>query len=251
MQPTIRSLFAMTLFAASGAGANAQPLPAIPAGVPIYEGAVFTLRSPGSTPLFRYERRVADTASGLTAAHVTRDPEGDVIIVESARVTPAYALERFDASNRQLGYSGSVVVSPDGRHLQYRLEQHGKVTTANEEVRDPVVSGPSLHGFILAQWDTLAAGQAVPVRMIVMTKLQTYGFEIRRAAQADGRTTFSITPSSLLVRLAVPPLAVVFDTTTHHVVRYEGRVPPMQTVGGKLRDLDARVDYTMAVSAYR
>jgi hypothetical protein len=81
--------------------------------------------------------------------------------------------------------------------------------------------------------------------------MQTYGFEIRRVAAVGGRTTFSVTPSDWLVRVAVKPLTVTFDSATRHVVRYEGRVPPMHRVDGGLKPLDARVDYTMAAAAYR
>jgi len=114
-----------------------------------------------------------------------------------------------------------------------------------------VLAGPSLHGFILAHWDALAAGKDLPVRMIVMAKKETCGFTIRQSAQRDGRTGFSVTPSSLLVRLAVAPLRVEFDSNTRRLLRYEGRVPPRQNVGGKLEDLDARVEYTMVMANYR
>lgn len=221
------------------------------AGALIYRGLVFAQGGTAAAPLFSYERRVAHTSSGLSSAHVTRDPSGDVIIAEQARFTSGYALQRFDATNKQVGYSGSVVLSNGGRHLEYRLNENGKISTASEDVTDPVVSGPSLHGFILQHWDALAQGGSIPVRMIVMTSKETFGFRIRRLVQAEGRTSFSMTPSHPLVRLAVAPLIVTFDSTTRNVLRYEGRVPPMQVQGGKLRSLDARVDYTMNVMAYR
>jgi hypothetical protein len=221
------------------------------AGELIYRGAVFDQHEVGASALFSYERRVGRRAQGQSAAHITHAPNGDVVIVEEAQFGPGYALQRFDATNRQLGYSGSVVLSNDGRHLAYRLLQDGVVTTATEDVSDPVVSGPSLHGFILHHWDALARGDRLPVRMIVMAKTQTYGFDIRRADSKAGRTSFSITPSNWLVRLALRPLTVTFDSVTRNVVRYEGRVPPMQLVDGKMQALDARVDYAMAVAAYR
>jgi hypothetical protein len=219
------------------------------AGAVIYRGSVVPLGA--TTPLYRYERRVTTTPEGLAAAHITRELGGHVLIAEQARFTPDYALRRFDASNRQLGYSGSVLVSADGRHLEYRLSRNGKLSTASEAVSDPVVSGPSLHGFIVQHWDALAAGQRVPVRMIVLTEKQTYGFVIRRSAHDAQHTAFTLTPSSALVRMLVAPLTVSFDTTSRNVIRYEGRVPPLQPVAGKLQPLDARVDYTMAVAAYR
>lgn len=222
------------------------------AGVRIYGGVVHAKDARGSDPLFSYERRVGEKADGnSSSAHITRDPQGRVIIAEQAEFAPGYALQRFDAIHQQLGYSGSVVLSNGGRHLVYELDEHGKRTTATEDVGAPVVAGPTLHGFILHHWDALAPGQALGVRMIVMAKKTTYGFDIRRLPARDGHTTFTVTPSSWLVRLAVAPLTVTFDATTRNVVRYEGQVPPMRQEAGRLKTLVARVDYAMAVPVYR
>lgn len=221
------------------------------AGAAVYRGRVFAQAPSDGKPLFNYERRVASRGSEWSASHLTRDAGGTLIIAEEARFTPAYALQRFDVVNQQVGFSGSVMVSADGRHLDYRLSQNGKVTTASEDVSDPVVAGPSLHGFVLQHWDALANGKALPVRMIALTDKTTYGFVVRGQAAADGLTSFTVTPTSMFVRLAIAPLKVSFDSTTRALVRYEGRVPPMQADGGKLKNLDARVDYTMLVPIYR
>jgi hypothetical protein len=265
MQTLIHSLLAATLAAATGASAaptasldaaaaaHLDRLARAPesAGALIYRGSVVPQDDPGSRPLFTYQRRVDSGHGGVSSSHITTDANGEVIISERARMAPGYVLRRFDAVNKQQAYSGSVVVSGEGRHLEFTLHRDGKVRTASEEVRHPVVSGPSLHGFILHHWDRLAAGEKIPVRMIILNRLETLGFDIRRQADAWGNTTFSITPSSLFVRLIVAPLTVTFDSTTRNVVRYEGRVPPMKPENGKLVDLDARVDYTMSVPFYR
>lgn len=109
------------------------------------------------------------------------------------------------------GYSGTVVVSHGGRHLEFRLDGHGKVTTAAEDVTDPVVAGPSLHGFILQHRQALERGESIPVCMIVMAGKRTVGFGIRRCAQSRGRTSFSVTPSHLLPQLALAPLVVTLE----------------------------------------
>jgi len=88
--------------------------------------------------------------------------------------------------------------------------------------------------------------------MVVLDALRSYGFDIRQTRHADdGQTTFSITPSSWLVRLVIAPLRVTFDNTTRHVLRYEGRVPPMLEADGKLLTLDARVLYSEYAARYR
>lgn len=250
----MRSLFPAVPFDAAAA-ARLDRLRQAPesAGALIYRGLVFAPDAPAGdgAPLFRYERRVEGREGGFVAAHVTTDPSGEVIIAERATLTADYQLQRFEADNRQQGYTGSVELGDHGRRLEYRLVAGGRTSRAVERVADPVVSGPSLHGFILRRWAALARGEVLPVRMIVLREKTSYGFRIRRLGEAGGQTTFSITPSHWLVRLAIAPLFVRFDAVTRNVLRYEGRVPPMQPRRGRLATLDARVDYTMHVPAYR
>lgn len=221
------------------------------AGILIYRGTTFSLKAPTAEPLFRYERRVGTTPHGLSASHATSDPKGELLIVEKAEYNPGYELQRFEVANNQGGFSGSVLVSADGHQLQYNLNDNGKISTSKEDVSEPVVTGPSMFGFILKNWDSLKAGNTIPVRMVVLREKTTYGFDVRFEQEANGRTSFSIVPSSFIVRLAIAPLRVVFDSTSRNARRFEGRVPPMESVAGKFRDLDARVDYTMVASSYR
>jgi hypothetical protein len=218
----------------------------------IYRGDTFAQQPPqNGTPLYQYDRRVASTHTGLTAAHTTRDTKGNLVITETAQYSADYALQHFETVNTQGGFSGTVDISAGGRHLEYRLNDNGKISTAQEDVRDPVVSGPTLFGFILKHWDPLQAGNTVPVRMLVLREKTTYGFDIRFEKEAGSQTMFTVTPSSFLIRLALAPLRVTFDTAKKTVVRYEGRVPPLDVTSGKPRDLDARVEYTMVTPAYR
>ena len=221
------------------------------AGARVYRGTVFALDSTGGAPLYTYERRVGVTPEGLSAAHITRDPAAKIIIAEEARFTPSYVLQRFEAANLQQGFSGGVEVSKDGRQLTYRLNKNGQISTATEAVSDPVVTGPTLHGFVLQHWDELLAGKALPVRMAVLAEKTSYGFEIRYSSNTGGLSSFSISPSSMFVRMAIAPMKVSFVTASKALVSYEGRVPPMRVDGLKLKNLDARVDYVMDLAAYR
>lgn len=153
------------------------------AGEQVYQGHVFALDPYPGPQLFTYERRVTTSPMGLTAAHVTREAGGSVVIAESAQVDGRYGLRAFEAINAQLGHRGSVSSSDDGRRLSYQLVENGVTSTATEEMTVPVVSGPSLHGFILQRWDTLAPGVVVPVRMVVLAEKRTYGFDIALAGQ--------------------------------------------------------------------
>ena len=248
-------LTAATLPAQGGPAAFAklEALQAAPesAGTLVYRGDTFTQRTPAGAPLYRYERRVLATPKGLSASHITSDPAGRVIIAESALVSPHNETLRFEAANQQSGFTGSVQISKGGSHLEYELNETGKISTASEDVLDPVVSGPSMFGFILKNWDPLLAGTTLPVRMLVLRDKTTYGFDLKFEKLANGHASFTVTPSSFLIRMAIAPLRVVFDANTKTAVRYEGRVPPMENVSGKLKDLDARVEYTSVTPAYR
>lgn len=249
-------LLAAPVLAQTGAPASFAELDVLQAspeaaGILVYRGETFPQRTPPGAPVYRYERRVLTKPAALSASHITRDPSGHVIIVESALVSPQYETLRFEASNRQSGYTGSVRISNGGRRLDYELNDNGKRSTASEEVSDPVVCGPSLFGFILANWDALAAGTTVPVRMLVLKDKTTYGFDLKFDQLAKGQAAFTITPRNLLIRAAIAPLRVVFDANTRAPIRYEGRVPPMENIAGKLKDLDARVEYTVVAPVYR
>jgi len=213
------------------------------AGSLIYRGDTFVQRSSSGAPLYRYERRAFSSNNTISATHLTSDLAGKLIIVESATTSPIYELQQLYIADEQSGYSGSVAVSNNGRHLEFQLDDNGKVSSASEVVSDDVVSGTSLFGFILQRWDVLKSGSVIPVRMIVMKDKKTYGFDLRFERQMSQQVSFSVTPSSFLIRQIVAPLRVVFDATTKNPIHYEGRVPPMEVVSGKLKELDARVTY--------
>jgi hypothetical protein len=225
------------------------------AGAWVYDGIVHALDAPTGQPLFSYQRRVQAASAGLVATHVTRDPQGRVLVMESAAVATDYTLRSFEAVNRQLGSSGSVLASPDGRQLDYRLVEGDRVRCVTETIDAPAVTGPSLHGHILRHWDALSAGRVHAVRIVVLSRLESIPFEIRRAsgsgAAEPGRRAFTITPARWWLRLVVEPLRVEFDEATRQVRRYEGRVPPMQEVDGRLKALDAQVDYPRHAPIYR
>ncbi len=249
-------LLTAALSPAQGAQATFAKLEALQtsaesAGALVYRGDTFTQRTPAGAPLYRYERRVLAAPKGLTASHITSDPAGRVIIVESALVSPHYETLRFEATNQQSGFTGSVQIGNSGRHLEYELNDNGKRSTASEDVSDPVVCGPSLFGFILKNWDQLVAGTSLPVRMVVLKDKTTYGFDIKFDKVVNGQAAFTITPSNFVIRMAITPLRVVIDAGTRKPIRYEGRVPPMENVSGKLKDLDARVEYASVASTYR
>ena len=47
-----------------------------------------------------------------------------------------------------------------------------------------------------------------------------------------------------LIGLFIAPFQFDYDSSKRKIITYQGRVPPMLLVDGKLKELDARVSYT-------
>lgn len=247
------------------------------AGASVYDGRVFAPGAPRGSPLFEYERRVQTSpeagspvaappfacgvACELTSTHITRDPDGRTIIVEQASSDRDYSVHAYAIVNRQSGFSGIASISADGQRIDYRLERSGRTTTRSEPVSAPVVTGPTLFGFVLRHREALQRGEALKVQMLLLVEKRSYGFEIRRVesdpstdsglTDSGSTASFSLTPTHWFVRLFVSPMKLTVDQAGARIVQYEGRVPPKFVSDGRARDLDAVVDYRMEASAFQ
>ena len=188
-------------------------------------------------------------ADGLRSTHVTFDPTGNVVVVQGANHTASYELTRVDLIHGQTGVSGSVEVT--GNQLTFTLVEDGKSSVTTEQVSAPVVSGPTMFGYIVTHWNELMRGESLPIRFVIIERKETIGFKLARVDAPVGRTAIRMTPSNWLMKLAVPSTSFEFDTATRKVLEYTGRVPPMEVVNGALKTLDARVTYEFKAPAFR
>lgn len=214
----------------------------------IYEGRVYALDG-RPQPLFRYERRVRTSEGGTTSTHVTRDPAGAVVVVQSAVHSPTYDLRRADMVHRQTGTTASVVVAR-GEAI-FTLDDGTHATRSRERLHDPLVAGPTMFGYIVAHWDELTRGVTLPIRFAVLERGESLGFTLDAVDAPQGRTIIRMKPTSVIVRLVVAPTCFQFDSASRRIVEYTGRVPPLERVKDRLVTLDARVAYSFVAPAFR
>jgi hypothetical protein len=124
-------------------------------------------------------------------------------------------------------------------------------TTKTERRSGPVVVGPTLVGYVVTRLEALRRGETLGVRFAVLERFETLGFDLQKVNGEPGQTRISMKPQSALIALVVKPIVFTFDDASGHLVRLEGRVPPRRLAEGRLHDLDARVEYAFAASAYR
>ncbi len=257
-----RSFFSLAFVAALGLGCATKPVPLAAAataeldrhahapesaGELVYEGTV--ARLDGDDPLFAYQRRVRDLGDAHEATHVTRAPDGVVMSI-SSKYTADYAMLEHSQIDRQTGTVGRARML-DAHHLELERTQGDRVRRRVEAVDAPIVTGTTLFGWTIAHWDELVAGRTLEVRFVAVDDLRTYAFELQLATTDASTTVISMRAKQAIVRAALPPMRLVFDTATRKVLRYEGRVPPKIAKGHALRPLDARVDYAYASATYR
>lgn len=145
--------------------------------------------------------------------------------------------------------SGSIQVND--QQLLFQLNDGGEQRSAREETHDPVVVGPTWVGFIQRHLPALRAGQTLPVRLALLDRLETLGFELQATSAAPGQTRVLASPSSWLISLAVDPIEFTFDDASGKLLHLQGRVPPKLWHDGDWENLDARVEYRYVAGAYR
>lgn len=221
------------------------------AGEAIYFGSVYPLADDTQPRTYVYERRVAEHGDSVVSTHITRDPAGRIVLAESATHAPDYTLTEYTLHGNQLGQSGSIRVEGDavvfhridGARERRKVERgaHGGA----------IVVGPTLVGFITRHLSALRAGERIPVRLAILERLETLGFELRGERTASGETRVRMKPTNVLIAMMVDPIDTTFDAESEKLVRLRGRVPPKVRDGKRLRDFDARVEYEYVAAEYR
>jgi len=226
---------------------EAQQAPAL-TGDQVYEGRVYALDA-RPDPLFRYERRVQRAGDGWKSTHLSFDPAGAAVVLQSATHSNGYEFRQGELIHGQTGATASAEIA--GGEIIFTLTDAGKTTIAREAMTAPVIAGPTTFGYILAHWDELEAGATLPVRFAVLERAETIGFDLEKVESVLGQTTIRMRPSYLAMRMLLAPTFFHFDTASRRILEYTGRVPPLELVNERLRTLDARVAYRFIAADFR
>lgn len=192
--------------------------------------------------MFRYTRNSRVQGDTWTSVHTSRNArDGQVVVAQAAEHDPSYALRRVVEDHQQLGIHSEVVVDGAGR-LAYTTHRRGRVRHRTERLRAPAVTGPTLFGFVATHWDRLRSGEEIAVQFVVAERRRSYGFVLTMTSNAAPNSEVTMRANSPLLRLSISPMRMTFDSETHTIVRYEGRIPPRW----EGRPVDARVEYQHA-----
>lgn len=200
----------------------------------VYVGTVATLKAP-TKPVYEYERRVKD---GSSTSFTKQGAEP--VLIEQATHDADYGVSSYVQWQLQTREVGRVTIE----HGVVRLSHSsgGVERSAEEPLRESVVVGPTLFGFIARHRERLLKGEVLTIRFAVTSRLETIPFELSRVDGPDGRTRIRMAAKSPLVALVVDPLFVTYSADGA-LVALDGRVPTKLKQGEGWTDFDAHVEY--------
>ena len=213
-------------------------------------GAIYGRGAESNKLLFRFEREATRSENKLNVRRDYTHPDGRLAarerVVYEGNEPIAYEMQEL-----QTGERGTAKILRDPANpakgsikFEYLKEGGSSPKTSTEVLRGNTLVGDMLGPFLASRWDTLAQGEKIKCRCIVVSRRETVGFTFVKesAGTWQGRSVvvLKLEPSSLFVAALVDPLFLTIEAAPpHHVLQYVGRTTPLTQIGGKWKDLDA------------
>ncbi len=189
------------------------------------------------------EQRTGDTLTSIRRVFVT--PEGQEAAVEEVTFEGG-RIQTFRLEQKQTQEQGRMEVS--GGRLLFSYTAGGKTSTDSESAAPDLVVAPTVVPYLRARWEALLQGQTIKVRLAVLERKETVGFQFTKIGEAapGGKqvVVVQMKPSSFIIAALVKPIRMTFDKESGRLIEYSGRTVPMRQVDGKWEPLDVDVVYT-------
>ncbi len=210
-------------------------------------GAIYD--KPDGRLLFTFRRSATRTGEVVSVLREFRNPDGSAAAEERVLYQRGH-LMRFELSEQQVGASGSARVEEAANRrrridFQYTTGSgSGAKTRQNvETVREVPLINDMLPGFLVEHWDELNRGETLRFRYILVPRLETIGFKLRRESvdEFHGKKVLRVKmePASRLIAQFLDPLLFTVEVDSpHRILQYWGRTTPKIRKGQEWQDLD-------------
>lgn len=203
--------------------------------------------------LFTFERSSEIQDARTIVNTVFKDMEGQVAVTEYAE----FAKDKLDQiqlyrqSQKQVGAEGSVEVKDGKAHFTYT--QGGKTKKATEKAVENLVVTPSVLSYLQKRWSKIEKGEVVKIRLAVLDRLETVGFEFSKDKEIDHNGQKAIVvkmkPSSFIIAALVDPLHFYLSKDGQRLLEIHGRTTVKRKDGNSYKDLDAVTVYESPTQA--
>jgi hypothetical protein len=210
-----------------------------PTDADVLTGRIYLLGERGGQPLFTWqlERDVV----GSTWRSSYRTPGGDL----SAADELIWDGDMFKSYRYERPPAGEIArVDRQGQEVVYE-QRVGGITRRNRERFDEQFTvGPTVIPWVQRQWNDVTAGRELTIRYAVLDQLRSFEFRLAMAndhPRADRETVVKMWPASLVLRLFVSPVYLVFTRDGRVFHGMIGRLLPVVVHDGKPRPIDGHL----------
>ena len=211
-----------------------------------FHGFVYEAGTGRKAPLYTLRRiETRETDGSLLISGLYETLQGREIIRQDAWVR-AGQLTKYVEEQRQLGEWG-VMEARDGR-LRFEWSSGGtKAETGSEALPPNLVVGATSIDYLAERWRDLLAGKDIPVRLGVLERQETVGFEfaLMHEGKLDGKDVVYVAfkPTSFFVSMVVKPIVMIFEKADARLLELRGRVGIKKRSGSGWKDLDTEMVY--------
>lgn len=139
-------------------------------------------------------------------------------------------------------YEDGVSVSGEGLVL-YRKKGSDKEVQSKVLPRQPnQAMGQGINHFIRFNLEAIAKGEGFRIQLVLPSRLDQYGFQIRKLRQEGQRITVRLEIDNWLLRLIVPHVDCEYDLPQRRLLRYVG-ISNLEDESGGHKQVDIQYRY--------
>lgn len=220
---------------------------------PNFTAKIYDLKD-HSKHMFDYKSEFELNGTTKTYFNTISDLQGEVLVQEKTVMSvdgERETLVSFEQDQKQLGTKGRIEIR-DGK-VNFTFVKDGKTKTDDEDLSPDFVVTSTLVKFVQENWSGLMAGGTLKVRLGVLDRIETVGFQFKKEREKElggaPGLVLKMKASSVIISAIVNPIYFGFSADGKRLFEIEGRTAVKVKVDGKFKDFDGYTVYAYPETA--
>lgn len=198
--------------------------------------------------LYREEHRIELAPNGLSRKIDTSyfSASGELIATMNSDFTKDPFAPDSVFEDKRSGRKEIAVLDPKTRRFEIK-----RFESKNEEVKTlnppgDFLAGQGFDNFVRSKFDQLIEGMKLPLRFIVLSEMDEFGFQAFTQKKNEKEAQFSIQLGNWFLRQIVKPIVVTYSREEKKLLKYEG-LSNLESPSGSTWQV--RIDYSDKLAA--
>jgi len=174
------------------------------------------------------------------------EPDGTVFARKQIDFSNSLIRPSFQQVNDRNGEAIAVKQAGERFLVKYRQQNGSEAKEDTVADKPNMVIDAGFDAFVRQYWQPLLSGKAMDIEYLVPSKRTTFSFRFQLAdclaETPSSAVCFTLSPVSWLVKMAVDPIVVAYDTSSQRLLRFTGRAN-ISNAAGKYQSVDIRYQY--------